>query len=235
MTDNIEFFRNISQSVNPHAEEVTIVSTGVEENLFDTTDVPEEYLMRFFDEIGTRFGEAIDLNKLTEFSFQPADGVKYKEHKFMAVFDGGKQDCFGLSPHVTNPHDEYCVNYFIDSKQKAVKFYDLDYHKYTQPNLPEGAEIVTHWGQGANDDKTICDVYFLHPDVDEVAKFTNMPKPYLSSISNFIEDKTFNKVFGLTYDASTLQPFKLKLYYYPKDPNMEFTVFDEVANEDHSS
>ena len=123
MTDNIEFFRNISQSVNPHAEEVTIVSTGVEENLFDTTDVPEEYLMRFFDEIGTRFGEAIDLNKLTEFSFQPADGVKYKEHKFMAVFDGGKQDCFGLSPHVTNPHDEYCVNYFIDSKQKAVKFY----------------------------------------------------------------------------------------------------------------
>ena len=62
-----------------------------------------------------------------------------------------------------------------------------------------------------------------------------MPKPYLSSISNFIEDKTFNKVFGLTYDASTLQPFKLKLYYYPKDPNMEFTVFDEVVNEDHSS
>ena len=59
MTDNIEFFRNISQSVNPHAEEVTIVSTGVEENLFDTTDVPEEYLVRFFDEISTRFTHSV--------------------------------------------------------------------------------------------------------------------------------------------------------------------------------
>ena len=59
MTDNIDFFLKLSQDINPNAEEVTIVSTGVEENLFDTTDVPEEYLMRFFDEIGSRFGEAI--------------------------------------------------------------------------------------------------------------------------------------------------------------------------------
>jgi hypothetical protein len=187
-------------------------------------------LLRFFDEIGTRFGEAINLNKLTEFSFQPADGVKYTEHKFMAVFEDGKKDCFKLSSHITNPHDEYCVNYFIDSKKKAVKFYDLDYYKYNQPDLPKGAEIITHWGQGSNDEKTVCDVYFMHPNVDEVAAFTCMPKPCLAEINDFIEDKTFKKVFGLTYNADTLQSLKLKLYYYPKDPIMEYTVFDEVAD-----
>jgi hypothetical protein len=119
MISNIDFFLELSKSINPHAEEVTVISTGVEENLFDVKDVPEEYLLRFFDEIGTRFGEAINLNKLTEFSFQPADGVKYTEHKFMAVFEDGKKDCFKLSSHITNPHDEYCVNYFIDSKKKS--------------------------------------------------------------------------------------------------------------------
>ena len=229
MTDNIEFFRNISQSVNPHAEEVTIVSTGVEENLFDTTDVPEEYLVRFFDEISTRFNEAIDLNKLTQFSFQTADGIKYTEDKLMAMFKGGKKDYVNLSPNITNPHDEYCVNYFIDSRKKTIKFYDLDC-KYTKPNLPEDAQILSHYGQSSNDEMTMHNVYFSHHDVDEVADFTNMAKPYLSSISKFIEDKTFKKTFGLTYDATTLQPLLLKLYYYPKDPTMDFTVFDELLN-----
>ena len=228
---NIDFFTRISQGMDLKAEEITIVGNHVEENLFDAQNVPQEYLERFIDEMHYRFpGEMIELDKLQQFSFQPADGIAYQEHKFMAVFSGGKEDCF-LHPEigVFNPHDDYCVNFFIDSRERVTKFYDLDIDHHRRPVLPKEGIPITHWGHGVSANPLVKDSYFLHVDVENVAEHFGLPRPYLEEIHDFCTDLTFQKVFGLTYRADTLEPLKLKLYYYPDDPRMEHTVFDEVV------
>lgn len=224
--NNIDFFSNVGSTVDVNAEEVSIRNSFVEENLFDRNSVPDEYLARFVDEIGHVFGELIDINKLEQFSFQPADMITYHEHKFMAVFSGGKEDYKLFDIDVSNPHDDYCVNYFIDSKTKAAKFYDLDIHRHTKPKLPPGSKPITVWGLGVGATSK-KDLYFLHRDVGVVSSFFKLPAPYFNKIDNFCNDTSFMKAFGVTYDAETLEPLKLKMYYYPNDPLMEFTVDDE--------
>ena len=228
--NNIDFFTQVSKGLDYNAEEITIVANHVEENLFDAHDVPIEYLNHFFDEMGNRFPNVVlEMDKLQQFSFQPADGIAYTEHKFMAVFSGGKQDCF-FHPEigVLNPHDDYCVNYFIDSLSSVTKFYDLDIDQHVRPELLEGSVPITHWGHGVSANKGIKDSYFLHADVKAVAEHHDLPAPYLDEISQFCLDTTYQKVFGLTYRTDTLEPLKLKLYFYPGDPEMTHTVFDEV-------
>jgi hypothetical protein len=226
--NNIEFFVNLNKSINLYSEEITITSNKIEENLFNSKEVPIEYLTRFINEIGEKFGEGININKLQQFSFQAADGIAYNEHKFMAVFSGGKTDVNLYKINVKNPHDDYCVNYFMDSKKMVAKFYDLDVDKYNQPELPKNSKIIYHWGQGVSENAEKNDVYFLHKDVELVSNFVKLPMPAVKEIKNFVNNKTFEKVFGLTYDYKSLKPLKLKLYYYPKDPKMKNTVFDEI-------
>jgi hypothetical protein len=127
-----------------------------------------------------------------------------------------------------HPHDDYCINYFLESLEQVPKFYDLDIDRHTQPKLPSNATLISHWGQGVSNNTSIKDVYFMHSDVKLVSDFLGLPKPNVATISTFIEDTTFQKVFGLTYDSTDLTPLKLKLYYYPSDPLMEYTVFDET-------
>lgn len=228
------FPQSINNSIHPEAEEVTIVGNHVEENLFNSKNVSDELLTAFRLEMLTTFGEVVDLDKLQQFSFQAADGKAYTEHKFMVVFSGGKTDCHHTSVPVVNPHDDYCVNYFTLSLNRVPKFYDLDVHNHTWPDLLEGSVTIDHWGIGVSENPTIKDVYFLHPNPRAVAAHFNMPVPYLDEIGWFTDNTTFDKVFGLTYDTNTLEPIKLKMYYYPGDPNMEHTVFDEV-HDDQSS
>ncbi len=226
--NNIDFFTDLNDTINQNAEEVTIVGNKIEENLFNSKKIPSEYFFAFIDVMGSIFSEGVDLNKLQQFSFQKADGVNYKEHKFMAVYSGGSTDCHQFDVDVTRPHDDYCINYFLDSKKKIPKFYDLDVWKHKQPNILFGSKILTHWGQGVSIDTSKKDLYFMHHDVELVSKFYNLPTPFISSIESFCKDTTFMKVFGLTYNTETFTPLKLKLYYYPSDPLMQFTVFDEV-------
>lgn len=229
--NNIDFFTKVSKGLDFNAEEITIVGSHVEENLFDAQNVPQEYLDRFLSEMAERFPEVtIEIDKLQQFSFQPADGIAYQEHKFMAVFSGGMEDCF-LHPEigVFNPHDDYCVNFFIESRQQVTKFYDLEIDRHSRPVLPKGGVPITHWGHGVSANPLVKDSYFLHPDVELVANHFGLPKPYLDEIRDFCTDTRFQKVFGLTYRTDTLAPLKLKLYFYPDDPNMEHTVFDEVV------
>lgn len=228
--NDLNFFLEISKQINCNAEEVTIVGNTVEENLFNSKDVPADYLIEFINAMANIFGEAIDVDKLQQFSFQPADGITYSEHKFMAVYSGGTQDCKLYDSSITTPHDDYCINYFIDTKKTVVKFYDLDVWKHQQPNILRGSQLLTHWGQGVGTNSLVKDLYFLHNDVEAVAKFYNLPVPFEQSISEFCKDTSFMKVFGLTYDAQSFNPRKLKLYYYPKDPTMSTTVFDEIYN-----
>lgn len=226
--DSLRFFEQISLTINQHAEEITIVGNTVEENLFNSKKVPDNYLFSFIDVMGSIFSEGVDLDKLQQFSFQPADGVNYKEHKFMAVYSGGQVDCKNFDIDVVRPHNDYCVNYFLESKLKVAKFYDLDVWKHQQPNILSGSKILTHWGQGVSVNPEKKDLYFMHRDVELVSNFYNLPMPFILSIENFCKDKTFMKVFGLTYNTTTFEPLKLKLYYYPADPLMQYTVFDEV-------
>lgn len=110
--DNLTYFREINKNIHPSAEEVTILHQYVDENLFDIKTVPKEFLIRFIDEIGQKFGVAVDLKALQQLSFQAADGVRYFEDKLMAVYSGGKTSCRELGFELENPHDDYCVNYF---------------------------------------------------------------------------------------------------------------------------
>jgi hypothetical protein len=228
--NSIDFFKKISTEINQHAEEITIVGNQVEENLFNSKKVPDEYLFAYIDVMGSVFSEGVNLKKLQQFSFQPADGINYTEHKFMAVYSGGKVDCEKFDIDVTRPHDDYCINYFLDSKKQIAKFYDLDLWKHRQPMIISGSQILSHWGQGVSVNPEKKDLYFMHNDVEAVANFYNLPIPFVQSIEDFCKDTSFMKVFGLTYNASTYQPLKLKLYYYPADPLMKSTVFDEVQN-----
>lgn len=226
--EHINTFVELSTSIHPFAEEVTIVGNDIEENLFDATDYRIADLLGAFVNLLTARGHDIQVEQLQQFSFQPADGVVYKEHKMMAVLKDGKTDCTSLCSTVTNPHDDYCVNYFLDSNRRVVKFYDLDVWKYKQPGILQGSQMLTHWGQGMSTETSLRDLYFLHCDAQAVAEFYNLPVPYRKEIHDFCTNKSVAKVFGLTYNEETLQPMKLKMYYYPHDEQMEYTVFDEI-------
>lgn len=226
--ESLEFFISKSKKIDPHAEEVTIVGDSVEENLFNARDVPEEYITHFKQLMGDVWYEE-NKNRIEQFSFQPADGKVYTEDKFMVVFSGGKKDCF-LYPEmgIIEPHDDYCVNHFLTSGQKVAKFYDLDIERHEKPELPEGARYITHWGHGVSENPLMKDAYFLFKDISYIANYLGLPMPDLSEVKHFCHDKSVDKVLGLTYNAYSLEPLKLKLYYYPGDPKMEFTVFDEL-------
>lgn len=225
------FFADINDCINEHAEEVTVVGSRIEENLFNSKTVPQEYLFNFIDAMGALFSEGVDVNKLQQFSFQLADNITYVEHKFMAVYSGGRQDCSSFNVSIKNPHDDYCVNYFVDSKVRHAKFYDKDVWKYKQPAVPPGCQLLTHWGQGVNSAISgIHDLYLLYHSPQDIADFYCLPRPHHHSIRDFCNDTDVMKVFGLTYRTSDFKPLKLKMYYYPNDPHMQFTVFDEVCN-----
>jgi hypothetical protein len=229
--DSLTFFKEKGLKIDPNAEEVTIVGASVEENLFNAKNVPPLYLEHFKNLMGHGWYEE-NKDRIEQFSFQPADGKVYKEDKFMVVYSGGKKDCF-LYPEmgVIDPHDDYCVNHFLTSGKKITKFYDLDIERHAKPTLPEGARYITHWGHGVSENPNMKDAYFLFKDVTAVADFLNLPVPNLEEVKEFCQDTTFEKVLGLTYNTYSLEPLKLKLYYYPDDPYMEFTVFDELEGE----
>jgi|JI10StandDraft_1071094.scaffolds.fasta_scaffold27440_4 hypothetical protein len=227
---NREFFKKINAQIHPLAEEVTICRGEVEENLFDARTAPAELLARFVDELGTSFGIGVDLNRLQQFSFQAADGISYFEDKLMAVYSGGKQDYLNYSIDVKVPHDDYCVNFYLDSLKSAAKFYDLDIDSYPRPALPEGATLATPFGHGLAPGMDRQDVYFCHPDLAYVSDFYKLPAPSIVTLSKIDADLTITKVFGLSYSTSSLTPLKLKRYFYPQDPNMTYILFDEVQS-----
>lgn len=226
---NIDFFRSVNSSIHPKAEEVTILHGQIEENLFDIKTVPSEFLVRFIDEIGQRFGEAIELPRLQQLSFQAADGIRYFEDKLMAVYSGGKTHCADLGFSLANPHDDYCVNYFLDSKEIAIKFYDLDIESYEKPAMPEGSFVASPFGLGLNLSKKYYDYYFCHNQIQVVADFFSLPVPTVEELKEIDEDPSVTKVFGLSYESKTLKPVKLKRYFYPQDPKLEYILFDEVG------
>lgn len=225
--DNLTYFREINKNIHPSAEEVTILHQYVDENLFDIKTVPKEFLIRFIDEIGQKFGVAVDLKALQQLSFQAADGVRYFEDKLMAVYSGGKTSCRELGFELENPHDDYCVNYFLESKKLDIKFYDLDIDNYIKPAMPKGAFVASPFGLGLSRQKNRFDYYFCHPNMEEVSNFFNLPAPTVSELSAIDGNNEVLKVFGLAYDPQTLRPIKLKRYYYPQDPYLNYILFDE--------
>jgi hypothetical protein len=228
MLTNVEFFRRLNQDIHPSAEEVTICRGRIEENLFDAKTVQPEILWRFVEEMGQNFGVGVDLKKLQQFSFQAADGISYFEDKFMLVYSGGETDYkeFGLSLY--RPHDDYCINYYCDSKKSSAKFYDLEVDRYPRPELPVGSELAYPFGHGVGMQSDRQDVYFCHHDLALVSDYFKLPLPTSPSSAEFDLNTKYLKVFGLTYEVQTLKPLKLKRYFYPQDPAIDYTLYDEV-------
>lgn len=225
---NIVFFEKLNEVISPYAEEVTICRGRVEENLFDAKTVPQEILYCFLDEIGTRFGIGIDLKNLQQFSFQAADKIGYQEDKFMAVYSGGRTKYVEYNIDVKDPHDDYCVNFYIESKTTSVKFYDLSLDSYDKPRLPEGSQLASPFGHGIGEDRQRQDVYFCHHDMEAVVRHFQLPSPGLDVIRSIDNNLNIVKIFGLSFDSSTLKPLKLKRYFYPQDPQMNYILYDEV-------
>lgn len=225
---NIDFFKNLNKSIDPHAEEVTICRGIIEENLYDVNSIPVEYISRFIDELGQRFQLGLELKKLQQFSFQAADGIHYFEDKLMAVYSGGKEDFKKYDIKLFDPHDDYCINFFLSSKKTVVKFYDLAINNYKLPTLPEGSVLAYPFGHGVGTSGPNQDVYFCNSDLDQVTQFFNLPKPSVAEINKYDSDPSINKIFGLTFNSNNLKLLKLKRYFYPKDPESKFILYDEV-------
>lgn len=115
----------------------------------------------------------------------------------------------------------------LESKKLDIKFYDLDIDNYIKPAMPKGAFVASPFGLGLSRQKNRFDYYFCHPNMEEVSNFFNLPAPTLSELSAIDGNNEVLKVFGLAYDPQTLRPIKLKRYYYPQDPYLNYILFDE--------
>lgn len=220
-------FQKTCSKVHPLAEEVSIFNGTVEENLFDAKTAPRELLIELIHIIGQEFNEGVDLELLEQFSFQDADGISYFEPKLMLVYAGGEEVAKKSNLPIGRAHEHYCINYFLESKIKKMKFYDMEIHRHPHPELPAESYYAAPFGHGISFDGKRKDVYFVHTDLLGVAKFFNLPAPTVTELSEIDLDLTVEKVFGLTYDTETLKPLKLKRYFYPQDPFLK-TLFDET-------
>lgn len=227
---NLKEFNKTTLKIDHRAEEVSIFNGIVEENLFDIDDAPQELVVELIYTIGALFQEGVDIDRLEQFSFQDADGITYFEPKLMLVYAGGEEVAKSTGLPIGKGHEHYCINYFLDSKTKKMKFYDLMIKNHSHPVLPEGSYYAAPFGLGISGDGLRKDVYFVHTDLQMVAKFFKLPEPTVSELLEIDSDNSVEKVFGLSYDAETLTPLKLKRYYYPKDPLLKTTLFDELEN-----
>lgn len=224
---SVEFFRSKNSSIDHLAEEVTVRNGFIEENLYDSSHIPNEYIAHLVNILGLHFQIGVDLSKLQQFSFQSADGINYAEDKIMLVYSNGKiegKDKLGID----TIHDDYCLNFFLDSKEIQFKFYDLNVRSYNIPQLPEGSVFAEPFGHGISPSSNRQDVYFCHSDMSLVAEHFNLPKPTVEELVSIDSDPKINKIFGLTFDARSLRPLKLKRYFYPKDPHSKVILYDEV-------
>jgi hypothetical protein len=221
-------FLKTSARIHPEAEEVSIFAGTVEENLFDAKKAPKELLVELVHCMGTIFNEGVDLDRLEQFSFQDADGISYFEPKLMLVYSGGREAARLTDLPITEAHEHYCINYFLESKVSKQKFYDLHIENHRHPELPEGSYYASPFGLGISNDGMRKDVYFVHCDLRGVARHFDLPPPTVAALLNIDEDLAVEKVFGLTYEAASLKPLKLKRYFYPQDPYLKSILFDEV-------
>ncbi len=229
MNESLNYFKELNLKIDNRAEEITYWNGTVEENLFDAKKISSELVIRFVDAIGRIFGEGVDLSKLQQFSFQLADGINYKNDKFMAVYSGGSERALDHEIDVFDAHDDYCVNFNVGTLETTYKFYDLDIEKYWIPALPVGSEIVTSFGIGIRTDSQVRDVYFSHSSLNEVSLFFNMPSLWVKDLDLVCISEKATKVFGLSFDSVSLRPIRLKRYLYPQDLEVKKILYDEVT------
>ena len=146
----------------------------------------------------------------------------------MLVYSGGETDYKEFVLSLYRPHDDYCLNYYCDSKKSSAKFYDLDVDRYPRPELPVGSELAYPFGHGVGMQSDRQEVYFCHHDLALVSDYFKLPLPTSPSSAEFDLNTKYLKVFGLTYEVQTLKPLKLKRYFYPQDPAIDYTLYDEV-------
>lgn len=227
---SINFFIDLSTTIDVHAEEVSFSFGTVEENLYNVKKLEGEYLEHFLSLRGKYFRD-IPIDKIEAFSYQRKDNVVYKFDKIMVLLNGGKKDCF-LFPElgVFDVHDDYCLNIFLDDDlTRKVKFYDLMFDESVVSILPKGSRLITHCGMGSSGNN-IRDTYFINNDYSEVLDHFGITNfvPDSPLLRPIISDKTIDKVFGIAYDTETLEVKKVKFYYYPKSPKTLECLYDEI-------
>lgn len=212
------FFLNHSGLADRNAEEITIRENTIEENLYSTATCPHEYYFNFADLCARCGFSYFERPYLEQFSFQKADKVIYHEDKIMSLYRDLRFAPEDLVQRISKPHPHFSINFFLSSKETEFKFYDLDISRYRLPEIPASLKLASAFGIGVDFNRNRRDVYLTGRSSLEAVHSFSLPEPDIKNLSLPEEPGDCLKLFGLSFDANTLKPLKLKRYYYPRDP-----------------
>jgi hypothetical protein len=152
-------------------------------------------------------------------SLHQSDGVNYFDKTVSVIYKGGpsKQEQSLYATPIDKFSDCYGYKFLLNEKRYIMKAYDANMWKHPLPALPAGTQIAEQFGIGMHFGATemvhFRDVYFFHENRDKVMDFFN--KDIYTALT-----ESQRGLFGLVFDAITLEVYKLKQYIYPNDLNL---------------
>lgn len=210
-----EFFRKKIDTLDPLCCNFSFVNGGREEIIYNLeNEYPQEYKDIFRQVFEQHFPD-IDRGRVDAISFQQADGKLYSEDKLMVSINGAEKDCF-LYPEIGcfSPWQHYCINSGVTTKQRSVKFYDMDTQAYTCMDFPKEFILFDKYGAGVGIKPDIVGIYLLCYDYDKVLEFTGLPDPVPADIKQEVLSRSLIHNFGLTFNIKTKEMVKLSYFFY---------------------
>ena len=148
-------------------------------------------------------------------SYHKANGNSYKEDSIVVVFNEKCPQYLRKEFNITdfNSLDCYAIKYYLNSKKRILKTYDLDMFYYSLPQLPNKSAIASQLGVGRThgSDVEYRDIYLFNSEDDIVKNFwkekvPNIKEPY---------ENPATKCYGITFKADDCSLIKVKRYLFP--------------------
>jgi hypothetical protein len=227
----METSQNIVPGINNNPLEITLDSKGVVEKTYGRIHAHLPEVVELVNLILTNFPNS-DINNWEMIGLTKADHVTYFEDTVALVYKGVPslnliKEFTGVWNENSKFSDFYMIKYQLESKTKVLKVYDECFGIYQLPKMPEGVAIQTNQGIGVHfgsqKHEKFRDFYFVTTRTDTVEKYA------LANILPFPENhdnhawktEPYQYGWGITYDAVTLKPIKVKRYFFPHDPTLK--------------
>jgi len=219
--------------------ELTVDVTGVSE---ETYGVKHKGLPQVAELIGLvagafpEFIEEPNFKNWEMIGFTKADGVNYFENTIGVVYRGvPPKELLSKFTERWSQHSDfldcYQIKYQLQSKTKVLKVYDATFGLYALPRLPAGVMLHTNHGVGlhfgSEQHEKFRDIYFAIKNprsVSEYCGYYGIPYPKYDDDDAFLGNPEYKYGFGITYDALTLRPVKVKRYFFPHDPQLAHSL-----------
>lgn len=180
--------------------EIQYGSDGSVEESYKPDSLHGRVLINYLSKYGCR----IDISKVELISHHQSDSLSYKDEAIVLSV--------ACAPRGTLA-DYYAIKVFKDGTTK-IKFYDLDFDRYSIPSFPEGSIPQRQFGVGHYPTETkFIDVYFTHPSQKDVEDFYGL---------RIGRQFPGNGMYGVTYDQEKHVVSKIKRYYYPHDKLLKY-------------